>query len=576
MRVHRALRRLRRWPLAAPLMFAGIVGIAIWSLGAPRPVGDGAPDIEFSAERAFVHIAHVAREPHPMGSAANARVRSYIVTELERLGLQVEQQAVNVPDYYGAPGGTVTLVNVATRIGGYDSTGAVVLMGHYDSVPSTPGANDDGAAVAALLETGRALLAGSQLRNDVILLFTDGEEPAPRYGASAFVSDNPAMADVGFVVNLEAVGWTGPSLLLETGGAGSAIVANLAAATRYPAAYSFLSGTVELMGGADTDFAPFREAGVPGLSFAYLRGSVVYHMMNDSPSMVDLASVQHHGSHALSLLRHFGAVDLASVDLEGSPGDVIYFTVLRSILVRYPAVWSLPLAGIGLLLGAAALVLRSRRIEITPRSAISGAAVVVMATLVLGLAVGIGWRVLIAIRPTPGVGESYLYLAGIAALVAAGHFSLVRWAGHRRRSGRSRIDLVGGSVLVWLLAAIASSLWMVGASYLFAWPTIVCAAALGIASIRDQLGTSKARLVTVAIPSAFLLVPAVDTFYQLAQPRPGNPDSLLLELAGLPAILLLLAAGVLHAAWLGNGTGADSGVPEVDESTNKLIRLRGV
>ena len=53
-------------------------------------------------------------------------------------------------------------------------------MAHYDTFPTTVGANDNSAAVAAILETGRAILAGPPLRNDVILLFTD------RYPRSLF------------------------------------------------------------------------------------------------------------------------------------------------------------------------------------------------------------------------------------------------------------------------------------------------------------------------------------------------------------------------------------------------------
>ena len=51
-----------------------------------------------------------------------------------------------------------------------------MLAGHFDSVPPGPGASDDGAAVAAILEIARMLRDQPPSRNDVILLFTDGEE----------------------------------------------------------------------------------------------------------------------------------------------------------------------------------------------------------------------------------------------------------------------------------------------------------------------------------------------------------------------------------------------------------------
>ena len=53
----------------------------------------------------------------------------------------------------------------------------MLIAVHYDGVPAGPAAGDDAAGCAALLETVRALRARKQpLANDVIALFTDGEE----------------------------------------------------------------------------------------------------------------------------------------------------------------------------------------------------------------------------------------------------------------------------------------------------------------------------------------------------------------------------------------------------------------
>ena len=53
-------------------------------------------------------------------------------------------------------------------------------MAHYDSVEMAPGAGDDGAAVAAILETTRALVLDAPFKNSVMLIFTDGEEAGLR------------------------------------------------------------------------------------------------------------------------------------------------------------------------------------------------------------------------------------------------------------------------------------------------------------------------------------------------------------------------------------------------------------
>ena len=67
---------------------------------------------------------------------------------------------------------------------------AILLACHHDSVGAGPGAADDGAAVATLLEVARALKEGPPLPRPVILLFTDGEEVG-LMGAQGFVDHDP-------------------------------------------------------------------------------------------------------------------------------------------------------------------------------------------------------------------------------------------------------------------------------------------------------------------------------------------------------------------------------------------------
>src|SRR5215831_11106215 len=89
---------------------------AISYLVPPGAVPATAPASEFSAERAIEHLKVIAREPHPTGSVANARVRDYIVERLKSLGLEPEvQKAVSGTlwdDYMGAPHAAGTAANV--------------------------------------------------------------------------------------------------------------------------------------------------------------------------------------------------------------------------------------------------------------------------------------------------------------------------------------------------------------------------------------------------------------------------------------------------------------------------------
>jgi Zn-dependent M28 family amino/carboxypeptidase len=84
------------------------------------------------------------------------------------MGLRPEVQTTTVVNHTGTPLIAGTVHNIVARLQGTEQSKALLLVAHYDSVPTGPGASDDGAAVAAMLETLRALKASTPLRNDVI------------------------------------------------------------------------------------------------------------------------------------------------------------------------------------------------------------------------------------------------------------------------------------------------------------------------------------------------------------------------------------------------------------------------
>ncbi|TDD83588.1 M28 family peptidase [Actinomadura darangshiensis] len=86
---------------------------------------------------------------------------------------------------------------------------------HYDSAAMGPGASDDGAPVAAIRETARALREHGPLRNDLVLLLPDGEEDGV-LGAEAFAREHSLGRAKGVLLNFEARGAGGPMLLFET------------------------------------------------------------------------------------------------------------------------------------------------------------------------------------------------------------------------------------------------------------------------------------------------------------------------------------------------------------------------
>lgn len=519
----------------ASLFWVGLVAAVAAGAVAIRPPGatDSPAPAAFSVDRAQEYIAVLAQEPHPMGSAAIDDVRHVITSELQGLGLDPEFQEVPASDYYGGSDAVVPVVNVIARIQGMGSTGAVALVAHYDTFPVTPGANDNASGVAVVLETARSLLAGEALRNDVVLVFTDGEEPAPRFGSTAFVAEHRFAGEIRFVINLEAIGSGGSSLLTEMNGPDRWVLDHYVASTPHPAAFSFLTETTELIGGSNTDFAPFRDAGISGVEFVYARGSSIYHTAADTPDRVSRRSLEAHGANTLGLTRDLAQTDLSAV---GDGERMVFFTVGRHV-IRYPASWSVPLVAVaGVLLLSAAW----RRTDWTV--AARGALTALASAVAIALVAGVLWMILAGWRSHMGVAESFAYLCGLSALVAVA-LTIPFLSRPGIGTTTERLDIL----LVWWMLGLVTAVAVPGASYLFAWPALVGALTLRFGPAAGdgwrQLGPATLTLGVAAVA----LVPAIDTFFQVAQPRPGNPDSELLPAVVIPMLLVALVIQLVLA-----------------------------
>ncbi|WP_437478281.1 M20/M25/M40 family metallo-hydrolase [Sorangium sp. So ce1014] len=530
--------------LALALALLALVALRIAQLSPPSVVPASAPPDVFSAERARAHLLEIAAEPRPTGSAGHRRARDYLLAQLSQLGVQAEIQSTSVLSrQWGLPYDAAHVENLVARLPGADSTRAVALVAHYDTVPGSPGAGDDGSGVAALLETLRALKSGPPLRNDVLLLFTDAEEGGV-LGGKAFMDEHPLSGEVGIALNFDARGAGGVVAMFETGPGDAFPVRELARAAPFPIASSLFPEVARRLGHS-TDFSVFKRAGIPGLNFAFSDDAAHYHTPSDTLSNLDLRSVQHAGDYALSLARRFGGLDLRHRDGE----DAVYFNTWGAHVVSHPIGWALPIAALvaGLFAGAV-VVARRRRVASLGRIS---AGFLAFLALLAGAAVavgGLGWilrRVHPVLRAMPF--EPYnapafrLALALAALAVSAAGYRLFR-----RRLGACELAL--GALLLWLLLLVGASLFMPGASFYFAWPLAFALLGLAVTIRRGDAPPTladAALLVAAAVPVVALAVPGPYLLFV----------ALGLPMAAAPALAVALVFGLFlpHAELLGGG-----------------------
>jgi len=132
----------------------------------------------------------------------------------------------------------------------------VIVGAHYDSVPGSPGANDNASGTVAVLELARQL-ANNPLSQQIWFIFFDGEEDG-LWGSRRFVEQNPEIVrGLKGMLNLDMVG-VNVTGALGIGGSGE--LRALADCD----ALQVLCGSAP---GGSSDHVPFAQAGVPVLFF---------------------------------------------------------------------------------------------------------------------------------------------------------------------------------------------------------------------------------------------------------------------------------------------------------------------
>lgn len=499
-------KRLSGWVIL--LFILVVAGVCAVYGGTHNPVAVSAPQDVFSADRALVYLNAFATAPHPIGSAEHDRVRDYLVSQLTALGLTPEvQRATGVTPRYEVAG---TVENIVARLKGTSgATDAVALVAHYDSVPAGPGAGDDGAGVAALLETLRALRAGPPLRNDILFVITDGEEDG-LLGASAFVTENPAAKDVRVVVNFEARGNSGESQMFETSAGNGRLVQIFAQAAPYPSGSSLTYEIYKHMPN-DTDMTVFKKSGVAGLNFAFIGHWEAYHTPLDNPQLLDRRSLQQHGENALSLARSLGNTDLTQLQ----DRDSVYFSLPGNFFAHYSSglLWALALLSGALLFGAifyANGAWQTSLLSILGSFFVHIVILLVLLLIGLGFVLGVQWLHLHAL-PEGGLEQNALYVLGLHAFLAT--VLVLLYSLFRKRITPPALFL-GGALLIFVLILVTTK-WLPGGSYLFVWPLLTgLVASISTAFRPGRLSFLAVLLLCVlSVPALIFFAPLLRGFY---------------------------------------------------------------
>jgi len=260
--------------------------------------------------RAVRHLAGVVG-PRPGTTPAYFEAADWVEKRLTELGWQVERQSFRVPGGFSHAGPTEGIPVDAGRSVNIIATRGDVVPGepwlavgaHLDTVPTSPGAEDNASGIGALLAVAEAT-AGRRTRLPVVLVAFGAEEPRGpsdddhHYGSRAYVASLTVdqRQSLRGMVAMDRVG-VGTVVPVGSVEEGDPLRAELLRAARRIGV-----PTVAESGQRSSDHWSFVRDGLPGVRL----GSTPYagyHSAQDLPSAVDPEQLERTARLVVAWLR---------------------------------------------------------------------------------------------------------------------------------------------------------------------------------------------------------------------------------------------------------------------------------
>ncbi|KAL3501024.1 hypothetical protein ACH5RR_035473 [Cinchona calisaya] len=287
------------------------------------PLGVDAPLDRFSEARAVEHVRVLAKDigGRQEGRPGLRQAAEYIKTQLEMMKeraspnvrIEIEETIINGSFNMIFLGHSISLAyrnhtNILMRISSLDSRdndASVLVNGHFDSPPGSPGAGDCGSCVASILELARVFVDSAWVPPRPVIFLFNGAEELFMLGSHGFMTTHRWRDTIGAFIDVEASGTGGTDLVCQSGPGSwpSYIYAQSALHPMANSAAQDLFGAVP----GDTDYRMFAQdyGDIPGLDIIFLLGGYFYHTSSDTVERLLPGSIQARGDNLVSVVKAF-------------------------------------------------------------------------------------------------------------------------------------------------------------------------------------------------------------------------------------------------------------------------------
>ncbi len=190
------------------LLLTGFVSIPTKAGPALQPLTSPDPQIidmiqQVNESQLYYYDSHLtAFGPHVTGTEASLKVSQYIYDEFQSMGLSVEFHNWTFDDF--------TDRNVVATLPGTDpsSNATYIICAHHDTVAVSPGAEDDGSGVSAVLMIAKILSQYSFTHTIRFITFSGEEVRLGLYGSYMYARDAYQRGDnIIAIINLDEIGF---------------------------------------------------------------------------------------------------------------------------------------------------------------------------------------------------------------------------------------------------------------------------------------------------------------------------------------------------------------------------------
>jgi hypothetical protein len=253
-----------------------------------------------------------------LGSKERTAAATYIATAMEERGLSVSTGRFSYSNCYFDPPLALSSTIIGIREGASDRI--VVISAHYDTaVPETPGADDNAAGVATMLEVARILNA-TPLNQTTYFIAFGGEETGLE-GSTRWLADNPDLHDrIVAAINLDCIA-SGDRLLA------TALPQHRWTLDALPPSACIEETPERPLDIARGDGHAFRAAGIPALRLYEHDSYAITHTPDDRPERLNYTlATECARIVAGTALRIDVAGEVPEVDLRIENGTVVFRT----------------------------------------------------------------------------------------------------------------------------------------------------------------------------------------------------------------------------------------------------------